>query len=214
MLCYKHFDNREEWLKGRETFPGIGASEAAAVVGISKWMTTTELWELKTGSRKEKRLEDNEYIAYGTEAEQYIRMLFLLKHEEYKLNYRPYDFLYQKERPWLRCTLDGELEAENGENGILEVKTHFVRSKNDLGEWDDKIPDHYYCQILHQFLATGYSFAYLTAELIFQSGDSQLRTYYFTRHDASDDMRWLLEQEEAFWNNVIKGNSPNVKLFL
>lgn len=216
MLCYKHFNDREEWLKGRETFKGIGASEAAAVVGISPWITATELWQLKTGMKQEKRndLDDNEYIRYGTEAEEHIRMLFMLKHEEYKLNYRPYDFLYQKERPWLRCTLDGELEAENGEKGILEVKTHFVRSKNDLNAWNGMVPDHYYCQVCHQLLATGFSFAYLTAELIFQSGESNLRTYYFTRHDASDDMRWLLEQEEAFWKSVKDGNSPSVNLVI
>lgn len=214
MLCYKHFKNREDWLKGRDKYPGIGASEAAAVVGISSWMTTTELWQLKMGIKQPKNLDDNEYVKYGTAAEEHIRMLFMLKHEEYKLIYRPYDFLYQKERPWLRCTLDGELEAENGEKGILEVKTHFVRSGNDLNAWKDAVPDNYYCQVCHQLLATGFSFAYLTAELIFQSGESSLRTYYFTRHDSADDMRWLLEQEEEFWHNVQTGTSPSVNLIL
>ena len=214
MLCYKHFKNREDWLKGRDKYPGIGASEAAAVVGISSWMTITELWQLKMGIKQPKNLDDNEYVKYGTAAEEHIRMLFMLKHEEYKLIYRPYDFLYQKERPWLRCTLDGELEAENGEKGIIEVKTHFVRSGNDLNAWNNVVPDHYYVQLLHQFLATGFSFAYLTAELIFQSGESNLRTYYFTRHDSADDMRWLLEQEESFWQSVKDGKSPSVNLVI
>lgn len=214
MLQYKHFENRNEWLKGREKYPGIGASEAAAVIGISNWMTPTELWEVKTGRRKPKDLSDNEIVQYGTEAEQHIRGLFMLKHDDYKLTYRPYDFLYQKDRPWLRCTLDGELESEDGEKGILEVKTHFVRGKSDLQQWNGRVPDTYLCQILHQFLATGFTFAFLTAELIFQDFSSQLRSYYFKAQDYIEDMEWLLSEEEKFWDCVKTGNPPNAKLIL
>ena len=214
MLCYKHYRNRDEWLQGRKDFPGIGASEAAAVIGASNWMTTTELWEIKTGRRKPKDLSESEVVQYGTEAEQHIRGLFMLKHDDYKLTYRPYDFLYQKERPWLRCTLDGELESEGGEKGILEVKTHFVRGKSDLQQWNERIPDNYLIQLLHQHLATGFSYAYLTAELIFQDFSSSIRTYYFDFSDYWEDAEWLLSEEEKFWNSVETGNSPNVKLIL
>jgi len=214
MLCYKHFETKEDWLKGRDEFPGIGASEAAAVVGVSNWMTTTELWEIKTGRKTPKNLDDSDIVQYGTKAEEHIRSLFMLKHEEYNLLFRPFDFLYQKKNPWLRCTLDGELVRDDGEHGILEVKTHLVRNKNDLSLWKDRIPDHYYCQILHQFLATGFEYCYLTAELIFQSGESSIRTYYYLRRDCAEDMQWLFEEEKKFWKSVIDGNSPSVKLIL
>ena len=214
MLCYKKYKNREEWLKGRIDFPGIGASEAAAVVGASSWMTPTELWEIKTGRKKAKDLSENELIQYGTEAEQHIRGLFILKHDNYILYYKPYDFLFQSERPWLRCTLDGELESEDGEKGILEVKTHFVRGKSDLKQWDNRVPEHYLIQLLHQHLAKGYSYAYLTAELIFQDFSSQLRTYYFDFSEYQEEAEWLLSEEEKFWESVKTGNSPNVKLIL
>ena len=212
MLCYKHFKTKEDWLKGRDKYPGIGASEAAAVVGISKWMTTDELWKIKMGITKKKSIDDNEYIQYGTKAEEHIRQLFMLKHEEFKLSYKPYDFLYQKERPWLRCTLDGELIHENGDKGILEVKTHFIRGKSDYAQWNDKIPDHYLVQILHQFLATQFEFAYLAAELISPDFSSQLKTYYFLARDYEEDMAWLLEQEENFWSSVLSGRNPNLIL--
>lgn len=214
MLQYKHFKNREEWQKGRYKFPGIGASEASAVVGASNWMTATELWEIKTGRKKPKDLSENEIVQYGTDAEQHIRGLFMLKHDNYILDYKPYAFLFQSERPWLRCTLDGELTSEDGEKGILEVKSHFVRGKSDLKQWDNRIPDAYLCQILHQFLATGFGYAYLTAELIFQDFSSQLRTYYFEAQDYLEDMDWLLAEEEKFWESVQSGNSPSVKLIL
>lgn len=214
MIEYRHFKDRDAWLKGREKYPGIGASEAAPIIGASAWMTASELWEIKTGRKKPKDLSDNEYVRYGTEAEQHIRGLFMLKHEDYQLTYRPYDFVYQKERPWLRCTLDGELTSEDGETGILEVKTHMVRNKNDLKTWTDRIPETYLVQLLHQFLATGFTYAFLTAELIFQNFDSQIRTYYYEANDYREEMDWLLSEEEKFWNSVQSGNSPSVKLIL
>lgn len=214
MLQYKHFKNREEWQKGRYKFPGIGASEASAVVGASNWMTSTELWEIKTGRKKPKDLSENEIVQYGTDAEQHIRGLFMLKHDNYKLEYRPFDFVYQSERPWLRCTLDGELTSEDGEKGILEVKSHFVRGKSDLRQWTNQIPEHYLIQLLHQHLATGFSYAYLTAELIYQNFDSSIRTYFFDFNDYWEEIGWLLDEEEKFWESVQSGNSPSIKLIL
>lgn len=214
MIAYRHFKDRDAWLKGREKYNGIGASEAAAIVGATSWMTATELWQIKTGQKKPKDLSDNEYVRYGQSAEEHVRQLFMLKHEELKLTYRPYDFVFQKERPWLRATLDGELEDEEGAKGILEIKTSFIKSKNDLAKWNGRIPDQYLVQIAHQFLATDFDFAYLTAELIFQNFDSQIRTYYFLKEDLSEDMDWLLHEEEQFWKSVESGNSPNVKLTL
>lgn len=214
MLEYKHFPNREAWLKGRKDFPGIGASEAASIVGASSWMSASELWQLKTGRKEPKDLSLNEQVSYGTHAEEHIRALFMLKHPEYKLEYRPFDFMYQKERPWLRCTLDGELVVPDGERGTLEVKTAQIQSKSQYAQWNNRIPDHYLVQLLHQFLATGYSFAYLTAELMYTDGSSTLRSYYFRAQDYYDDMEWLLEEEEKFWDSVLNQKTPNVKLFL
>lgn len=214
MLEYKHFPDREAWLKGRKDFPGIGASEAASIVGASSWMSASELWQLKTGRKEQKDLSLNEQVSYGTHAEEHIRALFMLKHPEYKLEYRPFDFMYQKERPWLRCTLDGELVVPDGERGTLEVKTAQIQSKSQYAQWNNRIPDHYLVQLLHQFLATGYSFAYLTAELMYTDGSSTLRSYYFRAQDYYDDMEWLLEEEEKFWDSVLNQKTPNVKLFL
>lgn len=214
MLEYKHFPDREAWLKGRKDFPGIGASEAASIVGASSWMSASELWQLKTGRKEPKDLSLNEQVSYGTHAEEHIRALFMLKHPEYKLEYRPFDFMYQKERPWLRCTLDGEVVVPDGERGTLEVKTAQIQSKSQYAQWNNRIPDHYLVQLLHQFLATGYSFAYLTAELMYMDGSSTLRSYYFRAQDYYDDMEWLLEEEEKFWDSVLNQKTPNVKLFL
>ena len=51
-------DNREEWLKVRKC-QGIGGSEAGAVLGVNKYQTNLDLWELKTGRKEAPDLSDN-----------------------------------------------------------------------------------------------------------------------------------------------------------
>lgn len=200
-------DSREDWLNHRSN--GLGASEAAAVCGMSNWMTPTELWKLKTGKAKPKDLSGNKYVSFGQHAEEHLRALFMFQHPELSLDYHAYDFLFQDDKPWLRCTLDGELaETETGAKGILEIKTSSCGSKAEWAEWKDRIPDHYFTQICHQFLATGYEFAYLYAMLIGLSGDAELRTYFFLRSECQADMDYLLDKEIKFWKCVEQDKMP------
>ena len=209
MLEYTCFNSREEWLEGRKAIPGIGASEAAAILGLSNWKSPVLLWEEKTGKRMPKDISDNAHVAYGTKAEDHIRALFMLKHQEYRLTHRPYDFVYQSERPWLRSTLDGELtEIATGEKGHLEVKSALCDSRADWEAWNGRVPDHYLVQLEHQFLSTGWSFCWLAAELLRRDGSSVLRNYFFLREDYREDLEYLLGKEEAFWGCVKSGRPP------
>ena len=213
MLNRRAFPDREAWLRGRQEFPGIGASEAAAIVGLSRWTSPIRLWREKTGRDPPKEISGNANVRFGTAAEEHLRALFMLQHPELSLSYHAYDFLYQEERPWLRCTLDGELtEIDSRENGILEVKTAELSAKADWEAWNGKIPEYYLCQILHQFQATGFSFAYLYAMLLALDGTAALRSYYFRREDYTKDMAWLLDREEKFWNNVTEDKMPGTIL--
>ena len=209
------FPDRESWLRGRREMPGIGASEAAAIVGLSHWTSPIRLWREKTGRDPPKDLSGNANVRFGTAAEEHLRALFMLRHPELSLEYHAFDFLFQEERPWLRCTLDGELtELDGGEKGILEIKTAELSTGADWEAWNGKIPEHYLCQILHQLQATGFSFAYLYAMLMAPDGSAALRSYYFRREDYAGDMAWLLSQEEKFWGNVTADKMPGAILTL
>lgn len=210
MTIYEEHNSREEWLAARGGH--IGASEASAIMGTG-FMTKMDLWKLKTGRAKAKDLSGNEAVAYGNRAENALRELFMAKHPELTLEYRPYDFVYQEERPWLRATLDGELTDEDGDKGILEIKTASCLSKADWAKWRDRVPDGYLCQISHQLLATGFRFVYLQAELIGRN-ESIIREYLFLREDMEENMKYLLEEEEKFWNDVVTGKVPAASLRL
>ena len=207
------FEDRESWLAGR--MRGIGGSEAAAAVGMSPFSTPLELWKLKIGATEQKDLSGNPAVQRGVRMESAIRGFFEANHPELAVEYHQYDVLFQEERPWLYATLDGELIRENGERGVLEIKTASPNGKLGWAQWaDGRMPQHYFLQTLHQLLATGYEFVYLFAALYSVSGDITLREYEFLRSDAKDDMAWLLKRETEFWRMVERGEMPGVPLML
>ena len=59
---------REEWLEQRRK--SIGGSDAAAIVGLSKWASPFSIWAEKTGKTPPK--EDNEAMRIGHDLEDYV----------------------------------------------------------------------------------------------------------------------------------------------
>lgn len=55
--------SKEEWLKWRKR--GIGGSDVASLLGISKWKSEIELWLDKTNQTNE-LLVENEAMLWGT----------------------------------------------------------------------------------------------------------------------------------------------------
>lgn len=207
-LCRKSLSSREEWLNARREC-GIGASEAAAVVGVSPWMTPMELWRLKVGAAQSKDLSGSAAVSRGVRMEPVLRDLYAAMHPHYTVDYHAYDILYQEDRPWLFATLDGEVTDDQGRRGILEIKTSTPNGKLGWAKWDGQIPSHYMAQILHQMLATGWDFVDLLASLENMDGDLSIRTYRFERTELTDDLAWLLEREEDFYkNHVLTGTPP------
>lgn len=203
--------NREEWLAARQ-IQGIGASEAAAIVGLSPWMSKNELWYIKTGKKIAKDLSGNAAVEQGIRMEGAIRTVFAARHPEFQVEHHAYDILYQTERPWLFATLDGEITESFADSSVkkypLEIKTSTPRGKADWDKWSDgKIPDNYYIQILHQMLATGWEKAYLTA-FLYGKEDIIIREYDFLRKDCEADLDWLLKEETAFYKSVVSGQKP------
>ena len=203
--------SREEWLAARQ-IQGIGASEAAAIVGLSPWMSKNELWYIKTGKKIAKDLSGNAAVEQGIRMEGAIRTVFAARHPEFQVEHHAYDILYQTERPWLFATLDGEITESFADSSVkkypLEIKTSTPRGKADWDKWSDgKIPDNYYIQILHQMLATGWDGAYLTA-FLYGKEDITIREYEFWRKDCEADLNWLLKEETAFQESIVSGQKP------
>ena len=197
-------DPEKQWLEARRK--GIGGSDAACILGLNPWKTNVQLWEEKTGFSEPEDISDKPAVIYGKQAEAPIRSLFLLDHPEYSSTYDQYGLIANDpQRPWLFATLDGELFDWQKNPGVLEVKTTEIKRSQDWAKWDNRVPNNYYIQILHQLLATGYGFAWLVAQIKWHKGDMMqktIREYHFERADLLDDLQYLRDAEDKFWWHV------------
>lgn len=206
---------RAQWLEKRKQ--GIGASDASAVVGCNPYRSNIELWEEKTGRHEPEDISGKPYVQYGLKAEAPLRSLFALDFPQYRVSYRSFDMRFNKTYPFIFATLDGALtEKESGRRGILEIKTTEILKSMQYESWKDRIPDNYYTQILHQFLATGFDFAILKAQLkTVYNGDEirmMVRHYFIERSDVLKDIDYLLHKEIEFWSCVREDRKPDLIL--
>ena len=116
---------------------------------------------------------------------------------------------------FLIASLDGILiDKETGEMGVLEIKTTEIINSMQYENWKgDKIPDTYYCQVLHYLNVTGYSFVKLVAELKHEQDYQARKTYTIQREEVIDEIKYLEQEEIKFWNEyVVKDIRPPCNL--
>ena len=204
-----------EWLAHRVN--GIGASDAAAILGLSNWKTNQELWEEKVGLKQRKEVSNPERVEYGQYAEKYLTALFKLQYaDKFKMKIDK-TVVYVRDG-FQFASLDGELmEIATGNRGVHEVKTVLADSSLVWEKWRDQIPYQYYVQILHQMLATGWKFAIINPEFRWVDKDGEITTK--TRRiridavgDVLEDMKYLDEREHEFWGYVQRKERPPLVL--
>lgn len=209
MVEKKVFASREEWLQARNN--RIGGSDAAAIIGLNPYMSNVDLWEIKTCRSQQEDISEKPYVKYGTEAEKYLRELFKLDHPEYTVFYEENNMFLNDAYPWAHASLDGWLRREDGSHGILECKTTNILNSHQKEKWDNRIPDNYYCQILHYFMVTEFNFAILKAQLKYDYGDDVMcvtKHYRIERTEVEQDIQYLAEKEKEFWECVKEGRKP------
>lgn len=144
-----HAVDRDEWLKWR--MQGIGASDAAAAVGLSPFVTPFQLWMDKTG--RTPPTEESEAMRWGHRLQQVVGDAF---HEETGRLVAPageFTIYEHPDAPELIATLDFfQRVTPTDDPGILEAKTTGFAKKE---EWTDAPPIHYVCQLQYQMLVTG-----------------------------------------------------------
>ena len=211
-MVYK-IDNHDEWIEKRRF--GIGGSDAGAVLGVNKYKSNLELWEEKTGLTEPVDISDKPAVKFGKFAEEHLRELFKQDYPEFQVDYHEF-WIYQNEvYPFIYATLDGEITDKDGRRGILEIKTTTIQNKLQWDEWEDKIPDSYYAQILHQLAATGWDFVILKAYIrYYKDGELRIsiRHYRIERNDVNEEIQYLINCEADFWDKVLKKTAPAVIL--
>lgn len=202
-------NDRNEWLESRKK--GIGGSDAGSVLGVNKYKNNVELWREKTGRFTPEDISDKPAVIFGKRSEEHLRELFRLDYPKYQVDYHEF-YMYVNDRyPFIFATLDGEITDEKGRRGILEIKTTTIQNKLQWDEWEDRIPDSYYAQILHQLAATGWEFAILKAYIrYYRDGVLQvaIRHYPIERKEVAEDIEQLISEERKFWKCVTDNKEP------
>lgn len=180
----------DDWLKWRQQ--GVGATDAAGIVGESKWDTALSIYAKKTGHTESR--EQTSYQEWGTRIEPLLVDKLV---EEFGYSDVRVGTLYT--RGWAKCSLDGEATIPGtGERIIIECKTG-----RTAADWDP-VPDGYYAQAQWQMFVTGYRKVHFSTLIGGVDWFDRLVEY---NEDYVNDM---YEKCHKFWDDLLKGIKPPV----
>jgi len=169
----------------------IGASEAAAVLGLSRWATPLEIWALKTGQIQAKDISEKIEVKLGNKLEQTVAELFM--EETGKKVHRVNETLYHADYPFIGANLDRRVV---GENAVLECKT---ATAFKYKEWEGQdIPQEYLIQVLHQMAVGKFDKGYIAC---------LIGNHKFVWKEIAYDKKLIsdmIKKEVHFWNTFVK----------
>lgn len=187
---------RKEWLARRKN--GIGASEAAAVLGMSPWGSPVEVWARKMNLMPE--MEDTVRLMLGRKFEAAVAETFALM-EGVQIEGDGMTSVFHPTLP-IFCTPDRFILGPNGKPARgLEVKTVEPMMAHEWGEeGTDHVPRHYLIQCVVSMGVCDLPRWDLAA--FFSMND--LRRYRIYRDEELE--RNIFEQLDAWWTRHVVGN--------
>jgi putative phage-type endonuclease len=190
---------RADWLERRRKT--VGASEVAAILGMSPWKSPFALYLEKVGE-VEVSGEETAWQRWGNILEPAICDEYSAQTGRKVVDHGRYAVRYSETCPHLSATLDREVLAydERGP-GCMDAKSaHFVKAK----EWEDGAPLLYQVQLQAQMEVTGYKWGSL-AVLI---GGSDFRWCDVERNE--NFIAHMRRKVAEFWHCVETRTPPEV----
>lgn len=197
--------DRRAWLAARRS--GLGASDTAAVLGLSDWATPLSVWLDKTSSEPVVDTYLSEAAEWGTALEAVVARKVATRHRHLgKIAPTP-GLLRHREHPWMLATLDRILVPRRGHSTRvdgLEVKTT-SREAYRSGWIDGVPPARYQVQAQQQMAVTGLERVWLA---VLVGGQRMPEPYPVDRDER------VIEQLIAYgghwwWHHVEAGVRPD-----
>lgn len=178
---------------------GLGATDCAAVMGLSPYRTPYELWLIKTGRQTEDAILTEDRLRLRHAHEETISQEYMAR-QNCKLK-RVNQTVYHKRIPYMLCNLD---RVVIGRRKIVECKTASGFLRYQWGEnGTDEAPIHYILQVQHQLACSEYEDADLAALIDIDD----YRIYPMPRNEKAIEK--IEEACTRFWEeNVIKDIAP------
>lgn len=183
----------DEWHQWRAD--GIGASEIAAVLGISPWMTAYQLWQAKTGGN----VVQFEHAAMRRGKELEAAAVFDLEVEHGITVDRSRTLFQHPVLSFIRASLDGMTDN----NTVVEIK---CPGPAQHAAMRDQVPDYYVAQVQQQMLVSG------ADRTLFWVWHPEHGGY---AHEIKADPKWherIIEAAKEFWARVEARQWPSDEL--
>ena len=195
LVTFKH---RSDWLRARSQ--GIGGSDVAGIMGISPWTSPLQVWMSKTEPSDEDK-EPSAIMQFGNIMEPNIKRIFADRHNTwlvrdiYNRHTAVNGILIDLKRPWAQASLDSVVRDEDGNWGVLEIKT--ASSSKD---WANGVPNYYRTQVTQYMSVTGYGFAVVA---VFFRDTCEFASYRIDRDE--DDIKAVEQLVDDFWHLYVEG---------
>lgn len=216
----ENYKQEKDWLENR----GIGGSDAAAIIGKSKWLTANDVYN-RLALNKAKPVKQNELMEDGKRAETHLRELFKLNNKQLKV-VKPKKWWLFRRKDYSLITVSPDsiaTDKSTKEKYGIEIKKCRLYKSEDKANWEDgNIPDQYYCQILqYMVVMNDLKGVYLYAELdyynfneesnTYEYLESKIKQFYISRDSVADEIKYLEKKEIDFIvENVMKKTRPKV----
>lgn len=179
----------EEKLKARINY--LGGTDAASVLGLSRWKTPLQTWGEKTGTLIPEQV-DNLATEVGTELEDLVARLFTKRTG--KKVVRVNETLFHPTYEFLGANIDRRVV---GEDAIFEAKTAGAWTAK---EWaGEDVPQEYIVQALHYLAVTGKARCYVA---ILIGGNREFKWKVVERDEKL--IQDIVNKEVEFWTKYVR----------
>ena len=144
------YPDRATWLTARRA--GIGASEAPALIGVSRWSSPLRLYAEKLGLAEP--IDETEAMRWGTALEPIVADRYVEETKREVLAPPPFTIYHRPDRPWMLATPDRFVTKSARGVGGLEIKTTgFLKAE----EWSEEPPLRVEVQAQQQMCVMGWT---------------------------------------------------------
>src|SRR5690606_1735645 len=181
----------------------VGASEVAALFGLSPFVTLYELWHRKAGDLPEVDLSDNERVFWGTVLEPAIADGIATQTGWRMGLYRGH--VQHATVEGMGCSPDCWVDHPERGDGLVQIKNvdAIVFAKWPRGESGAvEPPMQYQLQVQHELACTGKSWGAL-AVLV---GGNRLEIFEYSRHEGV--IARIEAEVTKFWQSIRDGAEP------
>ncbi|WP_407553114.1 YqaJ viral recombinase family protein [Streptomyces sp. Pv4-95] len=191
--------DREVWLTARRQ--GLGSSDLAAILGISRYGNALSVWHDKTGGLPLEG-DDSEPALWGRLNEETVAREWARRNRSVV---RRVGLVANVERPWQMCTLDRRVLkcplADAAERCAVEIK---CRDKMKASQWRRGCPDDVLAQTLWQADTCGYDHMHVGCLI----GGNDYRQFVVRVADHTQLIADLRATGERAWQQITERRPP------